>query len=177
MLGRDYPEQTCSIARTLEVIGERWTMLIVRDIFLGLQRFDDIQAELGIARNVLASRLERLVADGAVTKVPYQERPTRYEYRLTAKGLDLWPVIAELIRWGDRHAPTQNGPTVILRHRACGGELGSGQLCKTCGAVVERHAVVVEVGPGASADHPIHRHLANSAARAGGAAGSRPGSA
>ena len=121
MLGNDYPGQVCSIARTLEVVGERWTMLILRDVFLGLRRFDDIRDDLGIARNVLAARLERLVAEEVLVKAPYQERPVRHEYRLTAKGRDLWPVLFELVAWGDRHAPAPQGPPVVLRHRDCGG--------------------------------------------------------
>jgi DNA-binding HxlR family transcriptional regulator len=160
VLGRDYAGQTCSIARTLEVIGERWTMLIVRDVFLGLRRFDDIQADLGIARNVLAARLERLVETGVLEKARYQERPPRHEYRLTDKGRDLWPVIVELVQWGDRHAPGPDGPPVVYRHRDCGGALGSGRVCGTCGAVVERSGVFVEPGPGAAPDHPIHRYVA-----------------
>jgi DNA-binding HxlR family transcriptional regulator len=160
MLGRDYTGQTCSIARTLEVIGERWTMLIVRDVFLGLRRFDDLQADLGVARNVLAARLERLIETGVLEKVPYQDRPTRHEYRLTEKGLDLWPLLVELVQWGDRHAPSANGPPVVFRHRDCGGRIGSGRTCERCAALVERREVAVEAGPGATADHPIHSYLA-----------------
>jgi DNA-binding HxlR family transcriptional regulator len=163
MLGRDYGGQTCSIARTLEVIGERWTMLIVRDVFLGLRRFDDIQADLGIARNVLAGRLERLVETGVLAKVSYQEHPPRHEYRLTDKGRDLWPVMVELMQWGDRHAPGPDGPPVVYRHRGCGGALASGRVCDVCGAVVERPEVAVEAGPGAPPGHPIHRYVAGAA--------------
>jgi DNA-binding HxlR family transcriptional regulator len=169
VLGRDYTQQTCSVARTLEVIGERWTMLIVRDILLGLYRFDDIQADLGVARNVLASRLERLVAGDVVEKVRYQERPTRYEYRLTEKGLDLWPVVAELVRWGDRHAPADDGPPVVFRHSGCGGALGAGQRCDKCAVIVDRNDVLAEAGPGATPDHPIRRRLAIRAERGAGA--------
>ena len=91
VLGNDYDRQVCSIAGALEVVGERWSLLIVRNVFLGLRRFDEIQANLGIARNVLQTRLKRLVEQGVLERVPYQERPPRYEYRLTEKGLDLWP--------------------------------------------------------------------------------------
>src|SRR5438067_11204948 len=87
MLGNDYSAQTCSIAGALEVVGERWSLLIVRDVFLGLRRFDQIQAELGVARNVLQTRLERLVDEGVLERRLYQERPPRFEYRLTDKGL------------------------------------------------------------------------------------------
>src|ERR1700755_3130047 len=91
MLGNDYKTQACSIAGALEVVGERWSLLIVRDVFLGLRRFDEIQANLGIARNVLQARLEKLIEQGVVERRLYQERPERYEYLLTEKGLDLWP--------------------------------------------------------------------------------------
>jgi DNA-binding HxlR family transcriptional regulator len=155
MLGSDYTGQTCSIARTLELVGERWTMLIVRDVFLGLRRFEDIRADLGIARNVLSTRLDRLVAAGLLERAPYQERPPRHEYRLTAKGLDLWPLLVELMAWGDRHAPAPDGPPVLLRHRGCGGLVGPGRVCGRCGAVVDRAEVGAEPGPGAGPDHPL----------------------
>ena len=103
MLKRDYPTQYCPVASTLEVIGERWTLLIVRDVFLGIRRFEDIQRDLGVARNVLQVRLERLVEEGILVKRPYQERPPRSEYRLTEKGADLWPVLVAMLQWGDRH--------------------------------------------------------------------------
>jgi len=104
MLKRDYPTQYCPVASTLEIIGERWTILILRDIFLGIRRFEDLQRHLGVARNILQARLERLVEYGIVVKRPYQERPLRNEYRLTEKGADLWPVLVALVKWGDRYA-------------------------------------------------------------------------
>ena len=113
MLGRTYEGQNCSIAKSLELIGERWTMLIVREVFLGNRRFDEMAARLDIARNVLTSRLTRLVDEGVLAKVRYQERPERFEYRLTEKGIDLWPVIVSLLQFGDRYyAP--DGPPVVL---------------------------------------------------------------
>jgi len=143
MLKRDYPTQYCSMASTLEVIGERWTILIVRDIFLGIRRFDDLQRDLGVARNILQTRLEGLVDHGILVKRPYQERPVRYEYRLTAKGADLWPVLVSLLHWGDRHA-IDGEPPVLLVHRECGGELDDRRRCVACGAdvsVTEAQAV------------------------------------
>jgi DNA-binding HxlR family transcriptional regulator len=157
MLGNDYPGQVCSIARTLELVGERWTILILRDVFLGLRRFDDIREDLGIARNVLAARLERLVVEGIVEKVPYHQRPPRHEYRLTEKGMDLWPVLFELLAWGDRHAPAEQGPPVVLRHRGCGGHLGAGRVCAQCTAQVDGRHVIAELGPGAGPKHPLRR--------------------
>ncbi len=149
MLGSGYSDQNCSIARTLELVGERWTLMVLRDVFLGVQRFDEMQRDLGVARNVLSARLERLVGEGILTKVPYSERPLRYEYKLTDKGLDLWPIVVELLRWGDRHA-APGGPPVVLRHRECGGELGERRICARCGEPLGPRDVDVEPGPGAT---------------------------
>jgi DNA-binding HxlR family transcriptional regulator len=151
MLGNDYSGQNCSIARTLELVGERWSMLVVRDIFLGVRRFDAIQRDLGVARNVLAARLERLLDAGILEKRPYQERPPRHEYRLTEKGLDLWPVIVELLRWGDRHAAPPAGPPILLRHRDCGGLMDEWRICENCGKPLTARDVRAEPGPGALA--------------------------
>jgi DNA-binding HxlR family transcriptional regulator len=148
MLRNDYAGQNCSIASTLELIGERWTLLIVRDAFLGIRRFDDFQGRLGIARNVLQSRLSRLVDEGVLRRVEYQERPKRFEYRLTSKGVDLWPVLVALMKWGDRHA-FPGGPPVVLRHAGCGGELDDHRVCKECGKPLEANEVAPELGPGA----------------------------
>src|SRR5689334_15847719 len=104
MLRSDYSNQTCSIASALEVVGERWSLLIVRDILLGLRRFDQIQDNLGIARNVLQTRLRHLEEHGVIERRLYQQRPPRHEYRLTNKGLDLWPAMVALMAWGDEHA-------------------------------------------------------------------------
>ena len=103
MLPRTYEDQNCSIARSLEVLGDRWTILIMRDAFMRVRRFEDFQRNLGVARNVLTDRLGRLVEEGILERVPYQDRPARFEYRLTEKGIDLWPVMIALLRWGDRH--------------------------------------------------------------------------
>ena len=135
MLKRDYPEQYCPVAGTLEVVGERWTLLVLRDVFLGIRRFDDIQRDLGIARNVLQARLECLVDEGVLVKRPYQERPLRCEYRLTEKGADLWPVLVALLQWGDRYTITGERP-MVLQHRGCGGELDDRRRCTSCGVDV-----------------------------------------
>jgi DNA-binding HxlR family transcriptional regulator len=133
MLLRDYRGQDCSIAATLELIGERWTLLVIRDVFMGNRRFDEIQRSLGVARNVLASRLERLLDEGLLEKRPYQERPERFEYFLTDKGLDLWPVLIALIGWGDRHATGDQGPSVAIVHKECGGRVNDRRICERCG--------------------------------------------
>ena len=151
MLKRDYPTQYCSVASTLEIIGERWTILILRDVFLGIRRFDDLQRGLGVARNILQARLERLVEHGILVKRPYQDRPVRSEYRLTEKGADLWPVLVALLQWGDRHAIEGERP-VILRHRECGGELDDRRRCTACGAdVTVTEAVALRTGARAPA--------------------------
>jgi DNA-binding HxlR family transcriptional regulator len=149
MLKSDYADQNCSIARSLELVGERWTILVLRDVFLGRRRFDQIQQSLGVARNVLAARLDRLVAEEILEKIPYQERPLRHEYRLTPKGVDLWPVTVELLRWGDRYAAPDAGPPIVLRHKGCGGELGEGRVCARCGDRLQASDVRAEPGPGA----------------------------
>ena len=150
MLRSDYDTQVCSIARALEVVGERWTLLVLRDIFLGNRRFDALQGHLGIARNVLQSRLERLLEHGVIEKVPYQERPVRHEYRLTPKGIDLWPTIVSLLQWGDRHALAPAGPPVLLRHKECGGEVDGHRICTACGTPLEARDVRAVAGPGAA---------------------------
>src|SRR4029077_14239272 len=119
MLGRAYEGQVCSIARSLEVVGERWTLLVLRDAFLGVRRFDDFQRSLGIARNVLTDRLGRLIEEGILERRVYQENPERYEYRWTEKGIELWPSVVMLMKWGDRFMTTK-GPPVIVEHRDCG---------------------------------------------------------
>lgn len=165
MLGRDYENQSCSIAGALEVVGERWSLLIVRDVLLGLRRFDELQSHLGIARNVLDSRLRRLVEEGVLERHPYQERPPRYEYLLTDKGLDLWPTLVALMQWGDRYAAPAGGPAVLLEHRGCGGAIDAHRVCERCGAYVSAREVTARPGPGASPDHPLVRREA-AAARA-----------
>ena len=116
MLKRDYEGQNCSIARALEVVGERWTLLIVRDVFLGLRRFDQLQESLGIARNVLTDRLNRLVEEEILERVRYSERPDRYEYRLTPKGRELNIALIGLRQWGDKYLSEK--PPRLLRRKA-----------------------------------------------------------
>ena len=157
MLRNDYENQSCSIAGALEVVGERWSLLIVRDILLGLRRFDELQGHLGIARNVLQTRLTRLAEEGVIERVPYQERPPRHEYRLTDKGLDLWPTIVALMKWGDRYAPPEGGPAVVVEHRGCGGAVDEHRICEKCGARLQARDAIGRPGPGAAPDHPLVR--------------------
>jgi DNA-binding HxlR family transcriptional regulator len=136
-----------AIARTLAVIGDRWTLLILRDVFRGRRRFDELRTELGIARPVLSDRLRKLVEAGLLEKVPYQQRPPRYEYRLTAMGLELSPALVALMRWGDRWLATgDDARSTVLFHGPCGTELEQGYWCTTCKttfgplAIRSRHA-------------------------------------
>jgi DNA-binding HxlR family transcriptional regulator len=138
----------CSVAQCLEVIGEWWSMLVIRDAFLGVQRFDDFQSRLGIARNVLAQRLAKLVDAGVLEKRPYQQNPPRYDYLLTDKGRELWPVLTAMRQWGDRHA-APHGPPVRVVHRGCGKASEFVLSCARCGERVSAKDVQVERGPGA----------------------------
>ncbi len=122
----------CSVAQCLEVVGEWWSLLILRDAFLGIRRFDDFQARLGISRNVLNQRLCRLVEHGVLERVPYQEHPPRHEYRLTDKGRDLWLVVAALRQWGDKWA-APDGPPLDVIHTACGHVTDAVPTCSQCG--------------------------------------------
>ena len=135
MLGKDYEGQLCSVAGTLELIGERWSILVIREVFYGRRRFSEMQRVLGVARNVLATRLDRLVDAGILERRPYSERPERFEYFLTDAGLDLWPVIVSLMFWGDKHLPTPpGGPPVRIVHRGeCGGPVNDRRICERCG--------------------------------------------
>ena len=133
MLKRDYDGQDCSIARTLEIVGERWTLLIVRDAFLGLRRFDEFQASLGIARNVLSERLNRLVEEGVLERVRYSQRPARYEYRLTRKGRELNVALAGLRQWGDKHLSEK--PPHVLRRKSDGKPVVAALVPKGAGTV------------------------------------------
>jgi DNA-binding HxlR family transcriptional regulator len=151
MLPRTYDNQVCSIARALEVLGERWTLLVLRDAFRRVRRFEDFQRNLGVARNVLTDRLNRLVEEGILERVPYQERPVRFEYRLTDKGIELWPVIMTLLQWGDRYYADPNGPPLVIRHKDCGGELTDHLMCTKCGAELGPRDVRAEPGTGAVA--------------------------
>jgi DNA-binding HxlR family transcriptional regulator len=148
MLGRTYEGQNCSVAKTLELVGERWTVLILREVFFGRRRFDEMALNLGIARNVLTQRLQRLTDEGVLERAAYQDRPQRFEYRLTEKGLDLWPVLVTLMHFGDRYyAP--DGPPVVLTHRDCGGTLDVHRTCMTCGEKLTARDVRAHQGPGA----------------------------
>jgi DNA-binding HxlR family transcriptional regulator len=147
VLRRDYEGQNCSIARALEIVGERWTLLIIRDCFLGLRRFEELQQSLGIARNVLTDRLNRLVEEGILERVRYSERPERYEYRLTDKGRELDIALTGLRQWGDKHLSDK--PPRLLR-RVADKKPVVAALVPTGTAVLRPDEVETVPGPGAS---------------------------
>jgi DNA-binding HxlR family transcriptional regulator len=127
---------TCSVARTLDVLGDTWSLLVLRDLLLGAHRFDQIQQHLGIARNVLTARLKRLVDHGVLERRQYQEHPPRFEYHLTARGLDLQPVVVGLMQWGDRYVADPEGGPIQLAHRDCGHPIRLVTQCEGCGQQV-----------------------------------------
>lgn len=133
MKWNDLSSENCSLARALAVVGDRWTLLVLREAFLKTRRFEDFQSRLGIARRVLTERLAGLVDNGVLEKIPYQQRPVRHDYRLTDKGLALYPVILSLVHWGDVHLGDGNGPPIIHRHKACGHDFRSVLTCSECG--------------------------------------------
>lgn len=147
MLGRTYDDQICSIARTLGVVGERWTLLIIRDALLGHRRFDEFQQSLGVARNVLTDRLGRLVSDGILVRRPYQTNPVRYDYDITEKGRDLRGVIFAMMAWGDKYLAGPEGPPRVIRHTDCGGTVTQRLHCEHCG-IVPATEVATQPGPG-----------------------------
>lgn len=148
MLRSDYPGQVCSIAKALEVVGERWTLLIVRDVMNGHRRFGELQRGLGIARNVLSARLQRLVEEDILERRAYQTNPERHEYFLTEKGLDLWPALVALLHWGDRHSAEPAGPPMLVVHKGCGGAVTDRGLCERCGEVLHARDARPLPGPG-----------------------------
>ena len=142
-------EENCSMARTVSVIGDRWTLLILRDCFLRVRRFEDFQERLGITRPILADRLKKLVDEFVLVKVPYQQRPLRYEYRLTQKGLDLFPIVMAIVHWGDVYMADKKGRPVLHTHNVCGKDFDPVMVCSECGDPISPRQVYVHPGPGA----------------------------
>jgi DNA-binding HxlR family transcriptional regulator len=149
----------CSVAQCLEVVGEWWSMLILRDSFLGVTRFDDFQRRLGISRNILQERLSRLVESGVLVRVRYSEHPPRDDYRLTDKGRDLWPVVTAMRQWGDRYA-APNGPPLQIVHTACGATTQAVFVCGSCGEPLGPRDVTPIPGPGRERRNVIPEHAA-----------------
>jgi DNA-binding HxlR family transcriptional regulator len=144
---KSFADVHCSLAQCLEVVGEWWSLLIVRDAFLGIKRFDQFQERLGISRNILNRRLAWMVEQGVFEKVRYSERPRRYEYRLTPKGRDLWPVLNAMREWGDEHA-APDGPPLLMVHETCGEVAHAVTACSHCGERLTADNVRAAEGPG-----------------------------
>lgn len=158
-LGKDYATQECSIARALEVVGERWTLLVVRDALYGVRRYNDFLVHLGIPRAVLANRLQALTAEGILERRRYQESPPRDEYVVTDRGVALWPVLRALGLWGREHYGA--APLRIFRHAECGTEIGPYGECPACGTSVPLADVEMVPGPGLDPEptDPVSRAL------------------
>ncbi len=166
----------CSVARAAAVVADQWTVVILRDLFLGLNRYEDLRADLGIATNILADRLDHLVAEGIVERVAYQERPTRYEYELTDAGRELYGVVLTLMTWGDRHRAVA-GPPLRLVHETCGHAAEARVTCSRCGGELVPEAVRHvpgpggETGPGTALVHTVLDVLDGDGQLGGGSAG------
>ncbi|MEV7007006.1 helix-turn-helix domain-containing protein [Streptosporangium sp. NPDC051022] len=148
MTRTDFTGIACSIARSAAIVGDPWALLIVRDVALGLHRFDELQRDLGAATNVLTQRLERLVEGGLLRRERYSQRPDRYEYHLTDKGRDLVPILLALTAWGDRWEAGDAGPPLIVRHRTCGNDTQATVTCRSCGDELTAEQVDYLPGPG-----------------------------
>jgi DNA-binding HxlR family transcriptional regulator len=145
---KSFADMHCSVAQCLEVVGEWWTILILRDVFLGVTRFDDFQERLWISRNILNHRLNGLVEAGILAKVVYSEHPPRFDYRLTDKGRDLWPVLIAMRQWGDKYAAPA-GPPLVATHRGCGHVADAVMTCSSCGEPLGARDLRAAPGPGA----------------------------
>jgi len=140
----DWP---CSLARTVDIVGDWWTPLVLRECYLGTRRFDDFQRHLGIGRNILTQRLGRLVDEGMLARRPYQEHPPRHEYVLTDKGRDFFPVVAAIMRWGDRWLDDGDGPPLVLHHTGCDHDMHAEVVCSSCGEPLALREVRARVRP------------------------------
>jgi DNA-binding HxlR family transcriptional regulator len=145
-----YRQERDSVKATVELLGDRWTFLVLREAFFGVRRFGHMQRNLGIARTVLSSRLKLLVREGLLERRAYREDPVWYEYRLTGKGRDFYPVALALMQWGDRYLAGESGPPTILHHRACGHDTKPLWTCNHCGEPLDPREVEPRRGPGAN---------------------------
>jgi DNA-binding HxlR family transcriptional regulator len=146
-----FARMQCSLARGLELIGDWWSPLIIRDLYLDIARFDELVEDLGISRNLLTRRLAWLVRNGVVERRAYQQKPARYEYRLTEAGRDLVPAILALTAWGDRWARPKEGSPILFVHKSCGRQFRPQVTCSECGEPVSADTVAAVPGPGGAA--------------------------
>lgn len=164
MLPREYHDQSCSIARALELVGERWTLLILRDAFLGVRRFDDFRDRLQMSRTVLTTRLNDLVESGLMRREAYQQRPTRYDYLLTEAALGLWPAIAGLAQWGAGQVYPDGAPREFF-HQACGTAVRASVRCPHCDVEVPVQQAASRTGPSYAPDERIDAELRDALGR------------
>ena len=147
----------CTIARTTDLLGEGWTLLIIRQAFLGTRRFEGFQRALGIGRNILSLRLNRLVDEGVLTRIPYQEHPVRHDYRLTDKGRDVYPILAAMAAFGDKWLIGPEGTPLILHHTTCGHDMHAVVTCSECARPIGARDVTAKAGPGFPTGEPLAR--------------------
>ncbi|MCH2159838.1 MAG: helix-turn-helix transcriptional regulator [Oleiphilaceae bacterium] len=148
MKWEDVDSQNCSMARGLAIFGDRWTLLIIRECFRRVRRFSDFQKSLGITKHRLSNRLTRLVDEGILTKVPYDDSAKRFEYRLTDKGLELYPILMSVALWGDKWLSDEDGAPVIYRHKSCGEITQPKFVCDCCGDDIHARDIDAIAGPG-----------------------------
>ena len=144
----DTSEWPCTIARSADILGDHWNLLIIRQACLGTRRFDDFQAVLGIGRNILTQRLTRLVDEGVLNRVEYQQNPTRYEYRLTDKGRDAYPILAAMAAWGERWLTGPEGTPLVLHHTTCEHDMHAVVVCSECAQPLDVRHIRAKTGPG-----------------------------
>lgn len=149
--------EQCAVARSLAVVGDRWTLLILTDCFFGVRKFETFMQRLEISRTVLGERLLTLVEQGVLSKVAYQQRPVRYEYHLTVKGMNLYPVIATLADWGNQYYLDKGGPPVKLTHNKCEKPFRASLHCQECGEAVTAFDVHAEIRPDCASLPPVRR--------------------
>lgn len=158
----DVGNTVCPIARALAVVGDRWTVLILRELFLGVRRFEEFQVQMGVSSHLLSTRLRRLEADGIVVRRQYSERPARHEYRLTDKGLDLYPLLLSLKSWGEKWGGFRQGsePALVIAHRQCGQETSLKLSCSSCGEPFGPKDAIVTLGHNFAAERQTRRNSA-----------------
>ncbi len=149
MRWEELENEPCSIARSLAVFGDRWTLLLLRECFMGVKKFADFQQNLGISKTIISERLKHLIDHGILEKTAYQQNPPRYKYRLTRKGLDIYPVFLSIARWGDVYYAGDDGVPMIYTHKACGKPMHAVSSCSECGEPLDAREVIARPGPGA----------------------------
>lgn len=149
--------EPCPVARTVAVIGDRWTLLLLRDCFLGVRRFEAFQRRLAISRTIIADRLNALVEEGLLRREPYQDAPVRHEYRLTAKGLSLYPVLMSMASWGNAHSGMPAQARLRFRHKRCGAQCKPALVCDACGEPLDAREVEAHAGAARGANKPRKR--------------------